>query len=146
MIVDAEGCVLGRVCGFVAKKAMLGEEVIVINAEKALMSGNKEMIFRKEHAKLDIKNLGNPQKGPFHEKRPDKYMRRSIRGMLPWHRYRGREAFSKVMVYMGSPAEEIMKKHNIDLGKAKIEKIPSAKKKIRGVTLEELCRYIGGKF
>ena len=146
MIVDAEGKVLGRVCTFAAKEALLGEDVVVINAEKAVVSGNKEMILRKELRKLEIKNLGNPRHGPFHQKRPDKYVRRSVRGMLPWHRYRGREAYRRVMVYMGVPEDEIKKKHGIDVKTAQIERLEGARKKMKCVTVEEICRTLGGKF
>jgi len=115
MIVDADGLVLGRVCSFAAKQALLGEDVIVINAEKAMLTGSKEMILKKELRWLEVRNLGSPLKGPNHEKRPDKYVRRAIRGMLPWHTFRGRDAFSRVYVYIGVPEEEIKKAHNIDI-------------------------------
>ena len=148
MIINAEGHVLGRLCSFVAKKALLGEEVLVVNAEKAIISGNKDMILREELEKLTIKNLGNPRRGPFHQKRPDKFVRRSIRGMLPWKKPRGREAFKRVMVYIGLPEEEIMKRHNIDVKKTKINDLSDMKKdaKVRGVAVGEVCRFIGGKF
>ncbi|RLI88439.1 MAG: 50S ribosomal protein L13 [Candidatus Altiarchaeales archaeon] len=146
MIINAEGHILGRLCTFVAKKALLGEDVIVVNAEKAVISGNKDVIFRKELEKLKIRNLGNPRKGPFHQKRPDRFVRRSIRGMLPWRKSRGREAFKRVMVYIGIPEEEIRKRHNIDIKKAKIEDLNEMKKDIKGITVGEVCRFIGGKF
>lgn len=146
MVIDAEGQVLGRLCTFVAKKALLGEDTIVVNAEKAVISGDRRMIFRKELEKLEIRNLGNPRKGPFHQKRPDKFVRRSIRGMLPWKKPRGREAFKRVMVYIGIPEDEIKKKHNIDVKNVKIEKLNEIKKNIQGVTIGEVCRFIGGKF
>ncbi len=146
MIINAEGHILGRLCTFVAKKALLGEDVIVVNAEKAVISGNKDVIFRKELEKLKIRNLGNPRKGPFHQKRPDRFVRRSIRGMLPWKKSRGREAFKRVMVYIGIPEEEIRKRHNIDIKKAKIEDLNEMKKDIKGITVGEVCRFIGGKF
>ncbi|HDI72527.1 MAG TPA: 50S ribosomal protein L13 [Candidatus Altiarchaeales archaeon] len=146
MIINAEGHILGRLCTFVAKKALLGEDVIVVNAEKAVISGNKDVIFRKELEKLKIRNLGNPRKGPFHQKRPDRFVRRSIRGMLPWRKSRGREAFKRIMVYIGIPEEEIRKRHNIDIKKAKIEDLNEMKKDIKGITVGEVCRFIGGKF
>ncbi len=146
MIVDAEGLVLGRVCSFVAKQALLGENVIVINAEKAMLSGRKEMILQKELRWLEIQNIGSPLKGPNHEKRPDKYVRRAIRGMLPWHKYRGRDAFSRVMVYMGVPTEEIKKFHNVDVKSAKIEKLEKARKPVSGLSVAEVCKAVGGKF
>ena len=145
IIIDASNTVLGRVCTKAAKSALLGDQVVVINAEKAVVSGDRDMILRKELAKLEIRNLGNPQKGPFHEKRADKYVRRAIRGMLPWHRYRGREAFAKVQVYIDVPEAEIKKNHKVDVKTAKIEKFAN-KKKGAYITVADLCRSIGGKF
>ncbi|HIE33968.1 MAG TPA: 50S ribosomal protein L13, partial [Candidatus Altiarchaeales archaeon] len=101
MIVNAEGLILGRLASFVAKQALLGKEIIVINAEKVLISGKKDIIFRENSEKLEIRNLGNPRKGPFHQKRPDKFVRRAIRGMLPIRSQRGRDAFSRIQVYIG---------------------------------------------
>lgn len=145
IIIDASDSVLGRVCSVAAKHALLGDEVVVVNAEKAIISGDREMILRKELAKLNIKNLGNPRKGPFHEKRPDKYVRRAIRGMLPWHKYRGREAFSRVRVYIGVPEAEIKKNHRVDVKSAKIEKVAS-NKPANYITIGDLSKAIGGKF
>lgn len=144
MIVDAEGVILGRLCTFVAKKALLGEEVIVVNVEKAIISGDRDMVLKREFEKLNIRNLGNPRKGPFHQRRADKYVRRSIRGMLPWHKYRGREAYKNIMVYVGMPEEEIKRKHNIDLKDSTIERI-NVRKPVSFVTVGEVCKSIGGK-
>lgn len=145
IIIDADGMVLGRVCSYAAKKALLGEEVVIVNAEKAIISGKKDMVLRKEKRKLEIRNLGNPAKGPFHQKRPDKYVRRAVRGMLPWHKFRGREAYRKVMVYIGFPADEIKKKYGIEPSQEEIQKPDTAKKKINGVTVEEVCKALGGR-
>ncbi len=147
MIVDAKGQVLGRMSSFVAKKALLGESVIVINAESALISGRKEAIFQQNLDKLEIRNKGDMTKGPFHQKRPDKFVRKVIRGMLPWKKTRGREAYKRVMVYVGSPREEILKKHGVDINKEKAEKIESKRKGLNGyATVGEVCRFIGGKW
>src|SRR3989338_6930152 len=128
MIVNAEGHILGRLLAYVAKKALLGEEVIVVNAEKALISGKKSEVFERYIKKLDIQNKGNYTKGPFHQKRPDKLVRKALRGMLPWKKTRGREAYGRVMIYIGIPKEEIKSVHNIDVEKAKIEDLKRIKK------------------
>lgn len=148
MIINAEGYILGRLCTFAAKKALLGEKVIVVNAEKAVISGKRDVILREELQKLEIRNLGNPLRGPFHQKRPDKFVRRSIRGMLPWKKPRGREAFKRVMVYIGIPEEEIKKRHDIDIKKTEIVDLNEMNKgiKMKGTTVGEVCRFIGGKF
>jgi large subunit ribosomal protein L13 len=141
--INAEGQVLGRVCSYAAKQALMGEEVIIVNAEKALISGERNSIHAAEKAKLDIRNIGNYRKGPFHQKRPDRYVRRAIRGMLPYKKHRGREAYGRVSVYMGLPVDEIKKKKNIDVSKIKPEKLEHMRK---GVTVGEVCGLIGGRW
>ncbi|TAL55726.1 MAG: 50S ribosomal protein L13, partial [Nanoarchaeota archaeon] len=44
-IIDAKDSVLGRVATFAAKKALLGDNVIVVNADKAYISGDKHKII-----------------------------------------------------------------------------------------------------
>ena len=147
LVINADGHVLGRLSTFVAKKSLLGEDVIVINAEKAIISGRKDMVIKKELEKLEIKNKGNYTRGPFHQKRPDKFVRKSIRGMIPWNKDRGREALSRIMVYIGSPEKEIEKNHKINLKKTHIDNLETLKKDIkRYVTVEEVCRAIGGRW
>lgn len=147
MIVDAERQIVGRLASYVAKKALIGEEVIVVNAEKAIISGRKESVLESERGKLRIRNIGNPRRGPFHQKRPDKYLRRSIRGMLPWRKPRGREAFKRVMVYIGIPKEEIKKNHDIDVTEQNILNLKDLRKDVaRYVTLGDVCDSMGGKF
>ena len=89
MIIDAKGHVLGRLATYVAKNALLGEDIIIVNSEKIMISGKKKVILKREAERLETRNKGNPQKGPYHQKRPDKFVRRTIRGMLPWKRARG---------------------------------------------------------
>ncbi|MCX6694786.1 MAG: 50S ribosomal protein L13 [Candidatus Altiarchaeota archaeon] len=147
ILIDVSGLVLGRVCSYAAKKALLGEDVVVINAENALVSGEKELVFRQNLKKLDIKNKGNYTRGPFHQKRPDRYVRRAIRGMLPFEKMRGREAFKRVNVYIGAPAGEIKKNHDVELSKLKKEDLSGLKKTLRrSVTVGDLCKFIGGSW
>jgi len=145
MIINAEGQVLGRFSSFAAKKALLGEDVIVVNAEEAIVSGKKDHIIKSEMDKLNRRNKASPLRGPFHYKRPDRFVRKKIRGMLPWKKPRGREAFKRVMVYTGTPKDEIMKNHNIDVDKEKIQS-PDIKKKnpTNYLTVGEICSAIGG--
>ena len=147
MIVDAEGSIVGRLASHVAKKALSGEEVIVVNAEKAIISGKKEMTISDERDKQDIRNLGNPRRGPFHQKRPDRYLRKTIRGMLPYKKTRGREAYSRVMVYMGVPKEEINRKYGLKVKDSDITGIDDSRKRVRDhMTLGEVCKAVGGRW
>ena len=102
LVVDARDCILGRVASQVAERAMNGERVAVVNAERAVITGREEAVVetfqeRREHGS---------DRGPMYPKRPDRILKRSIRGMLPYKETRGREAFENVRVYMGNPYED----------------------------------------
>ena len=43
IIIDAEGEIRGRVASFAAKQALQGNEIVILNSEKALVSGNLVM-------------------------------------------------------------------------------------------------------
>ncbi|WP_227354996.1 50S ribosomal protein L13 [Haladaptatus salinisoli] len=102
VIVDARDCILGRVASQVAQKAMDGERVAVINAEQAIITGSEADVKEKFETRF---NLSSDQ-GPYYPKRPDMIAKRSIRGMLPYKKPRGREAFENVRVYVGNPFDE----------------------------------------
>ena len=105
IIIDSEKGVRGRIASFAAKQALQGNEVIVLNSEKALISGNSVMNTR-EFKELKALNNNKPEKGPFFSTDSEKMMKRTIRGMLPDYRVgRGREAWKKIRCYNGIPAE-----------------------------------------
>ena len=82
-VIDANGLILGRLASKVAKMLLLGENVIIINAEKAIISGNKRTTIAAYKERQNIKTHYNPVKGPFWLKTPHNLVRRTIRGMLP---------------------------------------------------------------
>ncbi|MBV0922629.1 50S ribosomal protein L13 [Halomicroarcula limicola] len=102
VVVDARDCIMGRVASEVAERAMNGESVAVVNAERAVITGREEQIVEKYQKRV---NIGNDN-GYFYPKRPDGILKRSIRGMLPHKKTRGREAFENVRVYVGNPHDE----------------------------------------
>ncbi|WP_138797459.1 50S ribosomal protein L13 [Halostella sp. PRR32] len=97
--VDARDCILGRVASQVAEKALNGERVAVINAEDAVITGDEDDIMSKYRKRREL----GSDSGPYYPKRPDEILKRSIRGMLPYKKKRGREAFENVRVYVGNP-------------------------------------------
>jgi large subunit ribosomal protein L13 len=101
-VVDARDCILGRVASQVAERALEGERIAVVNAEGAVITGRKEQLEQKY---LDRREQTSDQ-GPSYPKRPDRIFKRSIRGMLPYRRPRGREALENVRVYVGNPYDE----------------------------------------
>ncbi len=101
-IVDASNLILGRMASYVAKKALDGKRVVVVNAERAVISGTKERVVARAKQKLKTRTLGNLEKSPTHPRKPDGYVRRVIRGMLPWKKTGGKDAFHRVKVYIGT--------------------------------------------
>ena len=99
VVVDAGDCILGRVASQVAERALAGERVAVVNAEDAVITGDKEDVFETYRTRLQL----GSDRGPYYPKRPDTIFKRSIRGMLPHKKKRGREAFENVRVYVGNP-------------------------------------------
>ena len=104
-VYDAEQMIVGRLGAKVAKAALLGEDVIIVNAEKAVITGDRQTLIDAWRAKLNIRTSYNPKRGPFHTRRPDKMVRRMIRGMLPWPTPRGKDAFKRIKVYIGVPEQ-----------------------------------------
>lgn len=135
--IDAENAVAGRLASFAAKQALLGFTVNIVNCEKAIISGDKY----KTTARYHYRNveMGQPHKGPFIPKMPDRFVRRIVRGMLGHKRGRGRDAFKRVMCYIGVPEE--MKGKDLVRAEKGVEALP----RLRYVTVGDLCRSMGGK-
>lgn len=103
IIVDATNHIAGRLCSYVAKELLRGSPVVVINAEKAMLSGDRYSTIRQWHEYLEIGSVVNPIHGPYHARRPDRIITRMIRGMVPKQKAKGVEAMKRLRVYMGVP-------------------------------------------
>lgn len=104
IIIDATDTRLGRLASFTAKEALKGEEVIIVNCNEILVTGNKKNIRDEFQEKRN--KVGSVQKGPKYSKDIEKMVKRTIRGMLPNHRWgRGRVAYKKIICYSGTPGE-----------------------------------------
>ncbi len=101
-IVNAEGLVLGRMCSKIAKRLLNGEQIIIVNAEKSVISGKKKSKVAEAKEFLEV---GAPERGPFHSRRPDRIVRKTVRGMLPWSQPKGKNAYKRLRVFMGIPSE-----------------------------------------
>ena len=103
-VIDGTNAVLGRLASFVAKEALKGEEIKIINCEKIIITGNKKSI---EKEFFETRNrVGTRQIGPKVSRVSEKIVKRTIRGMLPDHRQgRGRQAFKRIMCYNQVPQE-----------------------------------------
>jgi large subunit ribosomal protein L13 len=134
IIIDAKGLILGRMSSIIAKRLLQGESVIVLNAEKAAISGKRLQIVKEAKTFLEV---GHPRKGPYHPRRPDRIVRRTIRGMLPWKKPKGRQAYKRLKVYLGAPKEFNGKEIQTILD-ASAEKLKSPY-----ITVGELAKEIG---
>ena len=135
MIINGENLILGRLASFATKQALLGEDIEIVNVEKMVIVGKRENILATYVQKF---NRTTPRKGPFIPRMPDRFVRRVIRGMLPYKHERGKNAFKKIMCHIGTP------------DKFKNEKIETFDKinvlnsnNIRFLTIKELCKLMG---
>ncbi|KAA0008109.1 MAG: 50S ribosomal protein L13 [Thermoplasmata archaeon] len=131
-VIDASGVVLGRLGSVVAKRLLDGDEVIVVNAEKAVITGKKQYLKAEYKQKREV---GTYRKGPFFPRMPDRIVKRTIRGMLPYQTPHGRAAYKRLKCYIGVP-EEFEGKN--------MEKIADARKTpLSYMTVEELSKSLG---
>ena len=103
-IIDGKDAIMGRLASYTAKQALMGEDIVILNCDKVIITGNKDSI--KEDFEERRKRIGSGQKGPKISRSSDKIVKRAIRGMLPDHRKgRGKIAFGKIRCYVGIPQE-----------------------------------------
>ncbi len=134
VIVNAEGLILGRMASKIAKKLLNGEEVTIVNAEKIVLSGKRKSRIAEAKEFLEV---GAPKRGPFHYRRPDRMVKKTVGGMLPIRQTKGKTALSRLRVYMGIPEELKNEKMGTFIeAQAVTLKGPS-------ITLGELAKEIG---
>lgn len=117
IIIDATNATLGRLASYTAKQALQGKKVVILNSEKAIITGRKNFIIEKYQTRR--KRGGTAQRGPLISKLPERIVKRTIRGMLPDHRGgRGKEAFKRILCFKGVP-EKYKDKKMLKAGKEK---------------------------
>ena len=134
-IIDGRNAVLGRLGSVVAQRIMDGEEIVVINAESIVVTGERDMVFADYKARVDRGDT-TKRKGPFYPRRADLLFKRSVRGMIPWTTTSGREAYRRLHVFVGTPKQ---------FADAETEKVEDAMKKISGkyTTLGAISKFLG---
>ena len=137
MIVDGTNMLLGRLASFVATQAQLGKKIDIVNCEKAVISGKKERIYSDYLAK---KQMGSSTKGPFFFRVPEKFVRRSIRGMLPYKGHHGKIAYARIKCHRGVPEQFAQHKPTV-FEDAHLKRLQI----MRYATVEDVCKIIGGK-
>ncbi|MHA1238540.1 MAG: 50S ribosomal protein L13 [Candidatus Odinarchaeia archaeon] len=136
-VIDASGAILGRLASHVAKRLLENENIVIINAEKAVISGNKSSIIKSYKQRSQRRTLTAPWKGPFTYRRPDKLVKRTIRGMLPYKTARGRSAYRRLRVYIGVPPEYKDTPHQV-IKDASLERLKGPY-----LTIKELSKELG---
>lgn len=136
MIINAKNLILGRLASFVAKQALMGEDIKIINCEDAVIVGKKQVVIGTYKQKRERRT---PFKGPYLSRSPDRFVRRVIRGMLPYKQYKGKEAFKRVMCYNKIP--EDIKEEAMKMEKFNVLNTPN----LNYITIKELCRALGWK-
>ncbi|WP_457591374.1 50S ribosomal protein L13 [Geoglobus sp.] len=135
-VIDASGHILGRLSSYIAKRLLEGEKIVVVNAEKAIITGSPENVFERYKEKYD---RGSKEKGPYFPRHPEKIFKRTVRGMLPWKSRRGREAYRRLRVFMGVP-EQLRNREFERVDAALYEKVSKTEKY---VYLADVSRYLG---
>jgi len=112
-VVNAENAVLGRLASTVAARLRgknnplfsphvdTGDSVIVINAEKVILTGRKldqKNYYRHSGYPSGLKTISARK---LLEKRPEDLVRNAVKGMLPRNKL-GRRLFNKLKVYKGN--------------------------------------------
>jgi large subunit ribosomal protein L13 len=138
IVINGKDLIVGRVATFAAKKALLGETVKIVNCESMYITGNKTYLVDDAHRK---RVQGTWSKGPHFFRQPDKYVRRIIRGMIPYKTSRGMAAYRRILCYVGMP-DEYKSQNPITIEEASINKVPS----LKYLTVSEICKHMGAKF
>lgn len=132
--INADNLILGRMATVIAKRLLEGESIIILNSEKAVISGKRSSRVKEAKRKLEI---GHPRKGPYFPRRPDRYVRRTIRGMLPRKKPKGKESYRRLQAFNGVPLK--YKDQNMEtINDASAEKL-----KCPYITVGELAKEIG---
>ena len=112
-VIDADGAVLGRVASKAANLLMgkhkpsytpfldTGDHVIIINAEKAVLTGNKENQKVYRHHSGYPGGLKERGAAKMRAVRPQRMLELAISGMLPKNKL-GKQMYRKLNVYAGA--------------------------------------------
>lgn len=137
IIIDATNLIVGRFATFAAKQALLGEEIAIVNCEKACITGDKDHILNEYKRK---RSLGTWATGPFYHRQPDRLVRRMIRGMLPHKQPKGKSAYQRIMCYIGVPIE-FQEQKSITLENAQISHVPN----LKYIKIQDISKALGAK-
>ena len=114
-VIDGKDKVIGRVGSQVAKLLLNEHSVVIINSEKMIMTGHEPQLIAKYKQLIELKDKANPEHSPYWPRRPDMFVKRIIRGMLPYKKPSGKAAFKRLKTYIGVPEGiKTSKLHNVE--------------------------------
>lgn len=135
-VIDVSGLVLGRASSQIAQRLLRGESIVVVCAEKSVVTGSRSNVLGFYTAN---RARGSKRTGPHYPRYPDRIFRRTVRGMLPHLKTRGKQALDRLEVFMGCPAGLAgAPKQTIEVAKARPALRPP-------MTLEEITRLLGAR-
>ncbi len=100
LIFDGKEAIFGRLASEAAKNILRGNSVEIINCEEIIVSGDKYNFLKKIQEKKKM-GAGSSLKGPNYSRLENKLIKRMIRGMLPWDRQKGRDAYRRLRCHIG---------------------------------------------
>jgi large subunit ribosomal protein L13 len=131
LIIDGTNKPLGRLATAVVDLLKRGYPVVVINAEKVVVSGTLSSVLPKFKRRYELRTLSNPIKQtPRWPRTPEGIVRRSISGMI--HKKDRTRLMKRLRVFRGDPGIE-GKRIELDI------QLPS-----RYVYVEDISRSLGG--
>src|SRR5438093_10676909 len=103
--IDATGRVVGRLASVLAKRLLNGEAIVVVNAEKAIVTGKRSVVFQEYRARHQRGSTASRMRGigPAYPRRPALILRRAISRMMPYQQPRARDALKPLRLNLSPP-------------------------------------------
>ncbi|MGC8495733.1 MAG: 50S ribosomal protein L13 [Candidatus Micrarchaeia archaeon] len=137
LVFNAKDQILGRLASRVAKELLNGNNVAVVNARYAVITGGKNAIIEKYRTRLNLQEKANPEHSPYWSRRPDMLFKRIVRGMLPYRKPHGKSAYRRLKVFQMVP-EALKDVKTVQMNSKNLKSIY-----VNHITLEELSKLLG---
>lgn len=134
-IIDGKDLVLGRLGSDIAKRLLLGENIILVNCRDIVILGKKKFLVKRYKEKLTNKVV---KQGPYYSRSPSDIVKRAFRNMLPYKNERGAQAFKRLKCYNSTPSTLIKEeKEVVELAKLDSQSV------FYYTRIEDICRALG---
>jgi len=134
-VIDAKNLIYGRLASNVAEMIMAGDEVVVLNAEDLIITGERGFVFANFKHRIDVGEVSR-RKGPFNNRRADLLFKQCVWDMIPRYTTSGREAYRRLHVFVGTPKQFE--------GAQKVRPVEADKKvNCKYVTLGQIAEFLG---